>query len=118
MNSSIKVWWLNMARLRLNLLGFGLFMFTATIFAQVPEQCVQSVQRSDVCPNVLYKRSPVDLLPFSVQKGDMVCLCLTDFAQVRQHLIADRHAQAEQLLQQMSAELNIASNDLKTLLNK
>ncbi|MBU3019496.1 hypothetical protein KO519_17610 [Paraglaciecola agarilytica] len=49
----------------------------------VPEQCLQSSARSETCPHLLYKRSPIDIAKLSVKTGEMMCLCLSDVAGMR-----------------------------------
>ncbi|QHJ12279.1 hypothetical protein FX988_02530 [Paraglaciecola mesophila] len=67
----------------LMLRGILISLLFCTTAQAVPELCLQSKARSEMCPHLLYKKSPIDIAGLSVKTGDMVCLCLSDVAGIR-----------------------------------
>ncbi len=59
-------------------LSFSALLLTSTVFAQVPEQCVQAPERTNLCPHTLYRIAKAPVPGLSIPKNGMVCLCLTD----------------------------------------
>lgn len=80
----------------------------------LPEKCIQLPERTGVCPNILYKRSPVDVPQFAVKEGEILCICMADFASLRIPATDDT-SKVDQIvsLTRASVKLNI---DEKTLL--
>jgi hypothetical protein len=44
----------------------------------LPELCLQSPRRTDVCPHLLFKKSNVVIPALKVQKHSLICVCLSD----------------------------------------
>lgn len=47
-------------------------------YANVPEECIQSPLRENLCPHTLYRKAQVAVPALGIPAGDMVCLCLSD----------------------------------------
>jgi len=80
----------------------------------LPEKCIQLPERTSVCPNILYKRSPVDVPQFAIKEGEILCICMADFDSLRIPATDDA-GKVDQIvsLTRASVKLNI---DEKTLL--
>lgn len=46
--------------------------------ANIPVECIQSPQRTTLCPHTLYRKAMADVPSLAIPAGDMVCLCLAD----------------------------------------
>lgn len=99
---------------------FAAVLLSGTAGAQVlPEQCVQVPERTEVCPNLLYKKSPIDVPMLTIQKGQIVCICMADFAEIR----IPASSQLEMVDQKVSisrlaAKVNLSEQDLLTLIRE
>lgn len=51
-------------------------------YAEVPSECLQAPQREAVCPHTLYRVARVPVPSLAINKGNMVCLCLSDLTDV------------------------------------
>ncbi|MCC2617663.1 hypothetical protein LJ739_15525 [Aestuariibacter halophilus] len=98
------------------LMGQIIAISTVATAQQLPTVCVELPTRTEVCDNLLYKRSPVDVPLTSTQKGEIVCICMTDFSDLRlpakgeldiidQQVSLDRAARALEMDQQTLLEL-------------
>lgn len=67
---------------RLLLLCWALVSFNIAAQA-MPEKCIKLPQSPAVCPNILYKRSPIDVPLVNTKEGEMICICMADFALLR-----------------------------------
>ncbi|MEP4891265.1 MAG: hypothetical protein ABJV04_14655 [Aliiglaciecola sp.] len=104
---------------KLNRLLLAITFSCCLIFAvnaqeNLPDKCIQLPERTSVCPNILYKRSPVDIPQFEVKEGEMVCICMADFNSLR-IAASDDAGKVDQMvaLTRASVKLKI---DEKTLL--
>lgn len=82
----------------------------------MPEQCVQSPARTMVCDNLLYKRSPVELATPPTQTGQMVCICMSDFASIRIKAEPPDDKQQQSNAAKMAAELGMTPKTLLSLI--
>ena len=85
--------------------------------AEVPGECVQLPERTRVCPNELYKRSPVDVPPLAIKAGEMVCICMADFSALR----IEASSQVEKInqkaeLTRSAIKLGMSEQDLLSLI--
>lgn len=86
---------------------------------EMPDTCVQLPERTEVCPNLLYKKSPIPVPMTNTEKGQIVCICMTDFADIR----LPAKSQSDQVNQQVSlsrlaVKVNLSEQDLLTLIRK
>ncbi|MCF2949251.1 hypothetical protein L0668_14120 [Paraglaciecola aquimarina] len=49
----------------------------------LPSKCIQSEERTKACPRLIYKQAAVAVPVLEVKKNDVICLCLTDLALVK-----------------------------------
>lgn len=113
-------------RSRVNNISVGLATLASLVLLQfsaqaqsLPENCLQLPQRTKVCPNLLYKRSPVDVEILNTKAGEMLCICLADFADLR--VPANTEAgKVDQLvsLSRAAARLNMPEDTLLELIRK
>lgn len=54
------------------------FFVNGIALAEVPEQCVQSPQRTNMCPHTLFRIAKAPVPGLNIPKNGMVCLCLSD----------------------------------------
>ena len=92
-------------------------MLSSFAFAEVPGECLQLPERTQICDNELYKRSPVDVPPLAIKAGEMVCICMADFSSLR----IKASSQLEQIDQQVTLKraaenLGISERDLLRLI--
>ena len=107
----------NLSRLQLSLL-LVIFIFQFKLAAQeMPSTCIQSPQRTDVCANLLYKRAAIDLDGLAIKEGDMVCICLSDFADLRLEATTEQ-GKIDQLVaaSRAATSLQISETELLNLL--
>lgn len=87
------------------------------MYAQVPENCVQLPQRTQVCPHLMYKKSPVKLVPYNIEQGQMVCICMADFNELRMPAEGDQEKIEQQVaLSRLAEKLAIPERDLLSLI--
>jgi hypothetical protein len=73
-----------MIKKRIVLFCFILFVgLTATVAYALPSKCLQALERQNACPHLLYKRAALSLALLGVEKGDVICICLSDFKGLR-----------------------------------
>ena len=53
------------------------------VFAQVPQTCIQLPERTEVCAHQLYKRANFGIAALNIIEGQMVCICMADFNNLR-----------------------------------
>lgn len=63
------------------LIVLGAF-FCFQVYA-IPEQCLQAPERIKTCPHLLYKKAAVGVSVIGVEKGQVICICLTDLQAVK-----------------------------------
>ena len=97
----------------------GALTYSGQVSAKVPGECLQLPERTRVCPNELYKRSPVDVPPLAIKEGEMVCICMADFVALR----IEASTQIEKInqkaeLTRSAIKLGMSEQDLLTLIRK
>jgi hypothetical protein len=85
----------------------------------LPSKCLQALDRQNVCPNLIYKKAALPVLLLDVEKGDVICICLTDFKTLK-NIPASKVAQINQnvTLQQLAEKHHLSEQDLLTLIRK
>lgn len=94
-------------------------ILSSPLFAQVPDECLQLPQRTDVCPHLIYKKAIVDVPPMAITKGEIVCICMADFIELRlpaEGLEARR--QQQQILSRKADLVGLSDADLLDLIRK
>jgi hypothetical protein len=88
-----------------------LFVGLPTVAYALPSKCLQSLERQNACPHLIYKKAAFSVPLLDVEKGDVICICLSDFKglgntatskiemvnqQVTFHRLAEKHQLSEQ----------------------
>lgn len=50
---------------------------TTEVYA-LPSKCLQAPKRINACPHLIYKKSTSTVVSLGVEKGGVICICLTD----------------------------------------
>lgn len=77
----------------------------------ISSTCLQDPERLGNCPHLIYKKAALPVVLLNVNKGDVICICLTDFKasgettankaqQVEQQISFKRVTQTYQLSEQ------------------
>lgn len=109
-----------MARvLSIILMAFFVSAFQSAIAQALPDTCLQLPKRQDVCPNLLYKKSPIAVTQTETNQGEIICICMSDFNTLR----LDADSSIEKINQQVdltrAAEaLGMSEQDLLLLIRK
>lgn len=86
---------------------------------QLPDRCVQMPQRTQVCPNLLYKKSPVDVDMTNTKSGEIVCICMADFEEIRIEATGTIEKTEQQVaISRAASRIGLSENDLLTLIRK
>ena len=89
------------------------------LLAQVPDECLELPQRSDVCPHLIYKKASVDVPPMAVKKGEIVCICMADFIELRLPAEGvEARQQQQQILSRKASLVGLSDADLLNLIRK
>lgn len=87
----------------LRIVSFLLLWVSWANHAQVPQQCLQSPLRQQLCPHTIYKRALISVPALNVDKGQMICICLSDITDIqdtgKQHEAVSSIATSYQLSQ-------------------
>ena len=109
-------------KFNLNGLKTLLLLFSASLSVNIaaqglPDVCVKLPQRTAACPNIIYKRSPINVPITNTKKGEMVCICLADFTTLRIEAETEPAKQQQMAeLKRMSSAVGIPERDLITLI--
>lgn len=97
-----------------------LYLLTGvTAKAEIPSLCLERPNRVQVCPNIIYKKSPVDVPSLHVKTGEIVCICMADFAELRVEATNEVEKIKQKSSLKMAASLTgLSEEDLLTLLRK
>ena len=58
---------------------FSWFLLFGISKAQaLPAKCLQAEERQNVCPHLIYKKSALSVALLDVEKGEVICICLSD----------------------------------------
>jgi hypothetical protein len=49
----------------------------------MPESCLQLPERTQACPNLIYKRAKVDVPIIAAKTRKMICICLSELMPLR-----------------------------------
>lgn len=109
-----------MARvLTIILIALFIIPVQSAIAQGLPDKCLQLPKRQDVCPNLLYKKSPIAVTQTETKQGEIICICMSDFNTLR----LDADSSIDKINQQVdlaraSEALGISEQDLILLIRK
>jgi len=94
-----------------------LFVELTTVANALPSKCLQAPERQNACPHLIYKKAALSVLLLDVEKGDIICICLTDF----KGLIDTATSKVEQIdqevtLQRLLDKHQLTQQDILTLI--
>jgi hypothetical protein len=100
-------------------IGFAL-VFTVGIINDVgalPSKCLQAPSRVNSCAHIIYKKAALAVKSVDVEKGEVICLCLTDLGA----LYDPAKSKVAKIDQQLTLELllqkhQMTEQDILTLL--
>ncbi len=95
------------------------FKISELVADPLPDACVQLPQRTDACPNIVYKRSPIDVAQTNTKKGQMICICMADFSSLRIEAESEM-GKVDQLIElsKLSVVLSLTEDELLQLIRK
>jgi hypothetical protein len=56
----------------------GLVYFLSFNVNALPTKCLQLPERKQACPHLIYKKAALPVVRLDVEKGNIICICLTD----------------------------------------
>lgn len=100
-------------------LTYAVGLLCAASAQALPEQCLQSMARSESCPQIIYKKSPVDIPKLHIKAGGMACLCLADVLGIREARAAQLQTPELQVsLTRFAQQWDMSEQDLLLLIRK
>ncbi len=93
------------------LIGSGLSYSQA-----IPKSCIQSPERTQVCPHQILKQAAVAVPSMNIEKGGVVCICLSDL-EVGANLDKSKLAEIDRqvTIQRIATKYLISEQDLRKL---
>lgn len=79
--------------------------------------CLKAPERMNVCPHLIYKRAVLSVVLLNVNKGDVICICLTDFKAFR-NTATSKAKQIDQHVsfKKIAEEYQLSEQDILTLI--
>jgi hypothetical protein len=71
-----------------------------TVAYALPAKCLQAPERQKVCPHLIYKKAALSVASLDVEKGTIICICLSDLQGLRDTATS----KVEQIDQQVTLE--------------
>lgn len=97
---------------------FGALLFVGlTLPAQaLPSKCLQAGEKQNICPHIIYKKAALPVALLDVEKGDVICMCLSDLKGLRN----TKTSKLEQInqnttLQRLAEKYELTEQDILTL---
>jgi len=54
-----------------------------TVAYALQSKCLQAPERQNVCPHLIYKKAALPVALLDVEKGGVICICLSDLKAFR-----------------------------------
>jgi hypothetical protein len=80
-----------------------LFVELTTVANALPSKCLQAPERQSDCPHLIYKKAALPVALLNVEKGAVICICLSDF----QELLNTVTSRVEQIDQEVALHSNL-----------
>ncbi len=94
-----------------------LFVGLTTVTYALPSKCLQASERQNACPHLIYKKAALPVALLEVEKGDVICICLTDFKALRNTAASNVEQIDQQVtLQRLAEKHQLSEQDILTLL--
>jgi hypothetical protein len=83
----------------------------------LPSKCLQAAERQNVCPHLIYKKAALTVALLDVDKGDIICICLSDL-KVLSNTATSKVAQIDHqvTLQRIAKKNQLSGQDILTLI--
>lgn len=105
--------------MKYGLAGFCCLLFVGfTTAAQaLPSKCLQAAEKLNVCPHLIYKKAALPVALLEVDKGDIICICLSDFYVLNSTAKSNTEQIDQQVtLQRIAKKYQLKEQDILTLL--
>lgn len=98
---------------------FFLFAGLSAVAQALPSKCLQAVERHNICPHFIYKKAALAVAVLDVDKGGVICICLSDL-QVLRHTAMSQVEQIDHqvTLQRIANRYQLSEQDILTLIRK
>jgi len=95
-----------------------LLVFGLTKAAYVlSSECLQAPERQNACPHLIYKKAALSVALLDVEKGGVICICLSDFKVLRNPTKSKVEQIDQQVtLQRVAEKYQLNEQDILTLI--
>jgi hypothetical protein len=99
------------------LLSCLLFIGFAKVALALPTKCLQAPERQNVCPHIMYKKAALAVTLLGVEKGDVICICLSDLNALRDTATSKVEQIDQQVtLKRLAVKYQLSEQDIFTLI--
>lgn len=83
----------------------------------LPSKCLQVEERQSACPHILYKKAALAVRVLNVEKGDVICICLSDLKALKNAAASKvEQIQQKETLQRLAEKHQLTEQDIFTLI--
>ena len=94
-----------------------LYVGLTTVVYALPSKCLQSPERQNVCPHLIYKKAALPVALLDVGKGGVICICLSDFKALRKTAMSKLGDIDQQVtLKRLAEKHQLSEQDILTLI--
>lgn len=88
-----------------------------TLVQALPSKCLQVEEMQKACPHIIYKKAALPVAVLDVEKGQIICICLSDLKALR-NTATSKVEQINQkvTLQRMAEKHQLTEQDIVTLI--
>ena len=95
---------------------FALLGLTSVAYA-LPSKCLQAVDRKAACPHLIYKKAALAVALLNIEKGDVICICLSDLKALKKTAASAIERIDQQVtLARMAEKYQLDEKDILTLI--
>lgn len=89
-----------------------------TVVQALPSKCLQVEEKQKTCPHIMYKKAALSVAVLDVEKGEVICICLSDLKGLR-NTATSKVEQINQkvTLQRLAEKHQLTEQDMVTLIN-
>jgi hypothetical protein len=94
-----------------------LFAELTTVAYALPSKCLQSLERQNACPHLIYKKAALSVALLGVEKGDVICICLSDVKELTNTAMSKVESINQPVtLQRLAEQHQLSEQDILTLI--
>lgn len=83
----------------------------------LPSKCLQAPERQNACPHLIYKKAALSVALLDVDKGDIICICLSDLKALSNTATSKVEQIDQQVtLQRLAEKHQLSEQDILTLI--